>query len=70
MTSPPDPADTLRRMPPTPWETEIVQVAPGTRIERDGAILTVTDESAVVRGHRIYVTPRHYDAIKMRVSDV
>jgi hypothetical protein len=64
-TVPPEACVTLRQVPTTLWGVEIVQVEPGTRVEHEGSVLTVNDETAVVRGHRIYVTPRCNEAMKI-----
>lgn len=39
-------------------------VEPGTEIEHNGETRTVSEAEAVFRGSNIYMTQRHYDALK------
>lgn len=42
----------------------INQVEPGTKIQDGhGGSITVTEKEAVVKGHEIYMTKNHYEAI-------
>ena len=43
---------------------DIHVVEPGTEIEHGDEKLTVTETEAVRRGHRIYMTQAHYDALR------
>lgn len=48
--------------------TEIRQVAPGTVVGRDhkGVEMVVTDDNAVFNGNIAWVTPKTYEALKVK----
>ena len=49
---------------------QIITVLPGTVVGRDdkGNEMTVTDESAVTNGPKMWVTPKHYAALKLLIK--
>lgn len=47
---------------------EIIAVEPGTEIEHEGQMLTVTENQAVHKGNRIYMTAVHVAALKAHPS--
>lgn len=42
----------------------IIEVEPGTVIEHDGERFEVTDDTAVFKGSKVYLTPKQYTALK------